>query len=170
MSEDTSPASDPFDLERIQQLIELMEQHNLREVKLKRGDQVWILRRGGAEPVAAAPVFIPQPIASSQPVAAPQASGTAAPTAASAAPTADAGLAEVKSPTVGTFYAAPQPGDPPFVKVGDKVKHDTVVCMVEAMKFFNQVQAEVAGTVTKILAHDGDPVEFGQPLFQVRPE
>lgn len=164
MSKDQSHSADAFDLERIQQLIELMEQHNLREVKLKRGDEVWILRRGGGEPVAVAPL-----IAAPAPTAMPTAVPATAPTP-SAPPAADAGLAVVKSPTVGTFYSAPQPGDPPFVKVGDKVKHDTVVCLVEAMKFFNQVQAEVAGVITKVLVHDGDPVEYGQPLFQVRPE
>ncbi len=162
MSKDPSSSSDPFDLERIQQLVELMEQHNLREVKLKRGDQVWILRRGAAEAPMPVPTFVPQP----QPVVPQQ---SAAPQAA-AKPASEEGLSAIKSPTVGTFYSAPQPGDPPFVKVGDKVQHDTVVCMVEAMKFFNQVQAEVAGVITKILVHEGDPVEFGQPLFQVRPE
>jgi acetyl-CoA carboxylase biotin carboxyl carrier protein len=164
MSKDQSSSADPFDLERIKQLIELMEQHNLREVKLKRGDQVWILRRGGGDTPLPIPTFVAQ-----QPVAmpVPTASQQAPP---AAKPAIDEGLAAIKSPTVGTFYSAPQPGDPPFVKVGDKVKHDSVVCLVEAMKFFNQVQAEVAGTITKILVHDGDPVEFGQPLFQVRPE
>jgi acetyl-CoA carboxylase biotin carboxyl carrier protein len=162
MSKDSS-SSDPFDLERIQQLVELMEQHNLREVKLKRGDQVWILRRG-AEAAVPVATFVPQPVAPPPQQAATQQAAPAA------KPASDEGLAAIKSPTVGTFYSAPQPGDPPFVKVGDKVQHDSVVCLVEAMKFFNQVQAEVAGTITKILVHDGDPVEFGQPLFQVRPE
>lgn len=164
MPKEPSAASDPFDLERIQQLIELMEQHNLREVKLKRGDQVWILRRGGAEVPMAVSTFVPQP----QPVIPQQ--GAVPQAAPAQKPTTDESLPVIKSPTVGTFYSAPQPGDPPFVKVGDKVKHDTVVCLVEAMKFFNQVQAEVAGVITKILVHEGDPVEFGQPLFQVRPE
>jgi acetyl-CoA carboxylase biotin carboxyl carrier protein len=163
MSKDQSSSGDPFDLERIQQLVELMEQHNLREVKLKRGDQVWILRRGGAETPMPVPTFVPQQIATPAQTALQQA-------APAAKPASDEGFAAIKSPTVGTFYSAPQPGDPPFVKVGDKVQHDTVVCLVEAMKFFNQVQAEVAGIITKILVHEGDPVEFGQPLFQVRPE
>jgi acetyl-CoA carboxylase biotin carboxyl carrier protein len=162
MSKDSS-SSDPFDLERIQQLVELMEQHNLREVKLKRGDQVWILRRG-AEAAVPDATFVPQPVVVPQQPAATQQAAPAA------KPASEEGQSAIKSPTVGTFYSAPQPGDPPFVKVGDKVQHDTVVCLVEAMKFFNQVQAEVAGTITKILVHDGDPVEFGQPLFQVRPE
>jgi acetyl-CoA carboxylase biotin carboxyl carrier protein len=163
MSKDQSSSGDPFDLERIQQLVELMEQHNLREVKLKRGDQVWILRRGGAEAPMPVPTFVPQQVAP------PPQAATQQP-APAAKPASEEGLSAIKSPTVGTFYSAPQPGDPPFVKVGDKVSHDTVVCLVEAMKFFNQVQAEVAGVITKILVHEGDPVEFGQPLFQVRPE
>jgi acetyl-CoA carboxylase biotin carboxyl carrier protein len=81
---------------------------------------------------------------------------------------AGAGL-EIVSPTVGTFYQAAQPGDPPFVKVGDKVRSDTIVCIVEAMKVFNQIPAEVSGTIAKVLVQDGDAVEFGQPLFAVTP-
>ncbi len=84
-------------------------------------------------------------------------------------PSAGRALADVgtpvKSPMVGSFYASPQPGEPAFVKVGDKVKADSTVCLVEAMKFFNLIKADVAGTITKILAKDGDAVEFGQTLF-----
>ena len=95
----------------------------------------------------------------------------AAPAAEAAeAPAADAGTIEIVSPTVGTFYSSPQPGDPPFVKVGDTVRADTVVCIVEAMKVFNQIPAEVSGTISKVLVNDGDPVEFGQALFLVKPE
>jgi acetyl-CoA carboxylase biotin carboxyl carrier protein len=102
-------------------------------------------------------------------------SAAAAPVAlAAASPSPTASPAEehavpIKSPTVGTFYQAPSPGEPAFVKVGDAVKADTVVCIVEAMKVFNQIPAGVSGTISKVLLNDGDPVEFGQTLFLVKP-
>lgn len=74
----------------------------------------------------------------------------------------------IKSPTVGTYYEAPSPGDPPFVTVGSKISQDSVVCIIEAMKVFNQITADVNGTITEILVKNGDAVEFGQPLFRVR--
>ena len=77
-------------------------------------------------------------------------------------------MVAIKSPTVGTFYEAPSPGDPPFVTVGSKVGQDTVVCIIEAMKVFNQITADVNGIVTELLVKNGDAVEFGQPLFRVR--
>lgn len=159
-------ANESFDLDKLQQLVEMMEKHDLREVKLSSGGQKWILRRGPQEIVqvpAAMNMMPPAPMPAAPTPAAPAAE--AGETAA-----ADSGLIEIVSPTVGTFYSAPQPGDPPFVKVGDKVRTDTIVCIVEAMKVFNQIPAEVSGTITKVLADDGDPVEFGQALFLVKPE
>lgn len=103
---------------------------------------------------------------SAVPSSAPVSTGPAEP----AAGTTDAGLIEITSPTVGTFYGAPQPGDPPFVSVGDRVTPEKVVCIVEAMKVFNQIPAEVSGTVRQILIQDGDAVEFGQALFRVKPD
>jgi len=164
--------AETFDLDKLKQLIELMEKHDLREVRLRRGDQQWLLRRGAKELVPAVPMHpmpsypsIPLPAATSH-APAPAAHAPAAP---AAAPAADAGTA-VKSPMVGTFYSSPQPGEPAFVKVGDKVKGDSTVCLVEAMKFFNPIKADVSGTITKILAKDGDAVEFGQTLFLVKPD
>ena len=89
---------------------------------------------------------------------------------ASAASAADDGSREIKSPMVGTFYRSSTPGDKPFVKEGDRVTSDTVVCLIEAMKFFNQIKADCSGTIVKVLANDGDPVDYGQPLFKVKPE
>ena len=167
--------SETFDLEKLQQLIELMEKHDLREVRLRRGDQQWLLRRGAKELVPAVPMHpmasypsIPLPPAPAPAQAAP--APAAAPAQAAAAPAASDSGTPVKSPMVGTFYASPQPGEPAFVKVGDKVKADSTVCLVEAMKFFNPIKAEVSGTVKKILAKDGDAVEFGQTLFLVQPD
>ena len=158
-----------FDLDRIKQLIRLMEKHDLTEVKLEGGDQKWVLRRGSETPTMVAPApagYALPPAAAAPPPPAPAAS--------EAAPAAEApsssGQIEITSPTVGTFYESPQPGDPAFVKVGDKVRADTIVCIVEAMKVFNQIPAEVSGTIAKVLVRDGEAVEFGQPLFAVTPD
>lgn len=155
-----------FDLDGLRQLMELMEKHDVTELKLERGEAKYVLRRGpehvtvaGPAPVAQAPIPAPAP-------AAPAAQSSAAPSA----PAADEGLIEIKSPTVGTFYQSPSPGESAFVKVGDHVSKDTVVCIVEAMKVFNQIPADVSGTIAKILLKDGDSVEYGQPLFLVQPD
>lgn len=155
-------ASQSFDLDRIRQLVKLMEKYDLREVKLKGGGQEWVLRRGG-EPAA----VISAPVAAPLPPAAP-APATAAPSPEPPPPAADDGLVDITSPMVGTFYRAQSPEEPAFVNEGDQVTPETVVCLVEAMKFFNQIKAEVSGSIVKICVNDGDPVEFGQPLFKVR--
>ena len=158
MTEAASSGNTPFDLDRLQQLVEMMEKHGLSEVNLRRGDEQWRLRRGAREVVQAAPP--PMPIA--QPAA------HAAP-ASAAAPAEPSGLIDIKSPTVGTFYASPSPGEPAFVTVGSIVTSETIVCLLEAMKVFNQIPAEVSGTITAILVKSGDAIEFGQALFRVRP-
>jgi acetyl-CoA carboxylase biotin carboxyl carrier protein len=163
MTDSRSAGGDSFDLDKLQQLVEMMEKHDLREVKLRRGDQQWSLRRGPQEVVHAVPMGGYAP-------AAPVAQAAAASGAAAApAKTGDEGLTPVKSPMVGTFYASSQPGEPPFVKVGSAVKADTVVCLIEAMKFFNPVKSDAAGTIAKILVKDGDAVEYGQTLFLIQP-
>jgi acetyl-CoA carboxylase biotin carboxyl carrier protein len=159
---DAPPASGaPFDLERLQQLIELMEKHGLSEVSLRRGPEQWRLKRGVTAPVmtalpAMAPMPIPQPVAQPTPASTPAAAK-------------DDGLSVIKAPTVGTFYSAQTPEDPPFVKVGDKITPTTTVCLIEAMKVFNPIPSEVAGTIAEVLVKNGDAVEFGQALFKVRP-
>jgi acetyl-CoA carboxylase biotin carboxyl carrier protein len=163
MSEAGSTGSSPFDLDRLQQLVEMMEKHGLSEVNLRRGDEQWRLRRGAREVVQA----IPQQVQYAAPMAAPAA--TPAPTASASAPAEASGLIDIKSPTVGTFYASPSPGEPAFVSVGSVVSSETIVCLLEAMKVFNQIPAEVSGTITAILVKNGDAIEFGQPLFRVRP-
>lgn len=155
-----SPA--PFDFEKLQQLMELMEKHGLSEVNLRHGDEQWRLRRGAPQAtfVSAAP---PPPMLPATSMAVP------AGTVAAAAPAADEGLLIIRSPTVGTFYSAQSPEDPPFVSVGTKISASTTVCLIEAMKVFNPIAAELAGTIEAILVKNGDPVEFNQPLFKVRP-
>ena len=161
MVEPASTGDAPFDLDKLQQLVEMMEKHGLSEVHLRRGDEQWRLRRGAKEvpqfatsqPLMHAPV--PVPIVSA-PSPAPQ-PGPVDPNA--------GGLA-IKSPTIGTFYATPSPTDPPFVTVGSVVTPDTIVCTIEQMKVFNQIQAGVSGTITAILVKSGDAVEFDTPLFR----
>lgn len=160
------PAGESFDLAKLQQLFELMEKHDLTDVQLRNGETQWRLRRG-TQPVYAAPM-VAAPMPAAAPLA-PAATAPAAPSAPSAPANEDAGGLVIKSPTVGTFYAAPTPDDPSFVQVGTKVNKKTVVCLIEAMKVFNQIEAEVDGTISAVLVKNGDPVEFGQPLFRVSP-
>lgn len=162
--------SDPhgFDIEELRQLMELMEKHEVTELKLQQDDAKYVLRRG-PQGVVAMPAAAPAPVALPATVATPAATASAATAPASAPAAADEGLVEVKSPTVGTFYQSPSPGDPPFVKVGDQVGKETVVCIVEAMKVMNQIPAETSGTIAKILLSDGDAVQYGQALFLVKP-
>ncbi|MCH7687091.1 MAG: acetyl-CoA carboxylase biotin carboxyl carrier protein [Planctomycetes bacterium] len=162
MSEDVTGNECPFDLERLRELIEMMEQYGLSEVSLARGDEKWRLRRGDRQEFVQVPASIPAAPVPAAPVPA-ASSETTGPSS-----KADNTIS-IKSPTVGTFYAAPNPDDPPFVTVGTKVNPDTIVCIVEAMKVFNQIPAEVSGTIEELLVSNGDPVEFGQPLYRVRP-
>lgn len=175
MTAEASSSSDnfgdeAFDLGKIRELVALMEKHGLSEVDLRRGGQRWKLRRGPAEVLqmvpSGPPAYAPYP-PPGYPAPAPAPSGPAPAPAAAAAPAADDGV-PIKSPTVGTFYVSNAPGEPPFISVGSKVAKDTVVCIIEAMKVFNQITADVSGTITKVLVNNGDAVEFGQPLFMVR--
>jgi acetyl-CoA carboxylase biotin carboxyl carrier protein len=166
MSAENAGSAEPFDLEKLRELIGLMEEHGLTEIDLRRQDQRWKLRRGPEVlqmvPAAGFPTghtnMAPPPAPALPPAAA----------AAPAAPAADKDTVAIKSPTVGTYYEAPSPGDPPFVAVGSRVSEETVVCIIEAMKVFNQITAEMNGTITEVLVKNGDAVEFGQPLFRVR--
>jgi len=156
---DPSSVQDVFDVRKVRRLVELMKEYDLAEMDLKQGETRIQLRRGGA---ATATVAVPLP--AQMPVQAPAATEKAAPAAASAEPS---NIKLITSPMVGTFYSAADPQSPPFVKVGDHVGPDTTVCIVEAMKVFNQIPAEVSGKITAILAENGQTVEFGQPLFKV---
>jgi len=148
----------------LKELIKLMVENDLTELDLQdpQGERVTI-KRGLSGPVLhAAPGAVPPAAAAS-----PGAAGVpgAAPGLAGGA---DEGLVAIKSPMVGTFYAAPSPDAKPFVAVGDKVSAETVVCIIEAMKVFNEIHADVSGTVAKVLVSNGQVVEFGQPLFMVK--
>jgi acetyl-CoA carboxylase biotin carboxyl carrier protein len=158
----------PFDLDKLRELVALMEAHGLTEIDLRRQDQRWKLRRGPAQVTQLIPAggFPSHPLASLPAMPAVTAAPAAA--AAPASTVADNDTVPIKSPTVGTYYEAPSPGDPPFVTIGSKIAPDSVVCIIEAMKVFNQITADLNGTITEVLVKNGDPVEFGQPLFRVR--
>ena len=164
MADDAPNSNESVNLDKLKELIELMEKHDLTDVHLRHGAEQWRLRRG-PQVVAAAPAA-PAAFAA-HPVPAPVAGVPATPAPAAAAPASH--LVEIKSPIVGTYYASPTPEDPVFVSVGSKVSADTVVCIVEAMKVFNQITADVSGTIEEILVGNGDPVESGQVLFRVNP-
>ena len=146
---------DVFNLERMRQIIELMEHHDLVEVDLQQGDEKIKLCRGGV-PIAAAPMAAPA-VAAAAP---------AAPAAEAAVDTA--GTVTVDAPMVGTFYGRANPDSPPHVKVGDRVSEDTIICIVEAMKVFNEIPAECSGVITEVLVNDQDPVDFGKPMFRIK--
>jgi len=156
-----------FDLDKFRKLLQLMEKFDVSEVNLQNEEESWKIRRG---PRYAAPTFTqgfaPAPMMQAAPVAAPAAAST--PAAAAAAPAAPVGIT-INAPAVGTFYTAASPEDPPFVSVGSVVKADTVICIIEAMKVFNQIQAEKSGRVLEILVENGDAVGFNQPLFRIEP-
>lgn len=160
-------SGNPFDLETLKQLVEMMDDHGLTEVSLRKGSEHLRLRRGGHD----APLTMFAPPAMMHSAALPPLPAAAKPAAEAApAPAAasEAGLVEIKSPTVGTFYASPSPDEPAFVSVGSKVTPTTLVCLIEAMKVFNQIPADVTGTIAAVLVKNNDPVEYGQPLFKVR--
>jgi acetyl-CoA carboxylase biotin carboxyl carrier protein len=153
----STPSQDIFDVRRIRRFVELMKEHDLSEIDIREGDVRIRLRRGAIEPI----LTMAAPRA-----AAPAPSVSAAPPA-ETEKTDEAHVAVITSPIVGTFYASANPESPPFVKVGDHVGTETTVCIVEAMKVFNQIQAEVSGKIQAVLVENGQPVEFGQPLFKV---
>ena len=152
----------------IKELIEFLIEKDITEFELERGDVKMRIRRGKEIQMVAAAPPVPVAVAAPQPAqAAPQAAAAPVPGTPAAA-SEEEGLHIVKSPIVGTFYEAPSPGAPPFIKVGDHVSAGQVLCIVEAMKLMNEIESDVAGEVAKVLVSNGQPVEYGQPLFAVR--
>lgn len=148
-----------FEVGKIRELIELMQDHELSEVDLKQSDQRIRLRRGPAgQPMVYAPAAAPAPAVS-------------APAAASApaAPAEDTSTITIDSPTIGTFYSRSKPEASDYVKVGDTVTPETIVCIVEAMKMFNEIPAGVSGKIVEVLVKNEDPVDNNKPLFRVAP-
>jgi len=152
-----------MDIRKIKKLIELLEESDIGELEIKEGEESVRISRGvsGAAAQAAAPMYAPPPVQAPAPAA-----PAPAPAETEEAVPALTGHA-LKSPMVGTYYAAPSPGAEPFVKVGQQVKVGDVICIVEAMKMMNQIEADKAGTIEAILVEDGQPVEFDQPLVTI---
>jgi acetyl-CoA carboxylase biotin carboxyl carrier protein len=153
-----------MDIRKVKKLIELLDETGVAEIEIKEGEESVRISRypagGSVQTYHAAPMYAPPPVAA--PAAAPVA---AAPVAVPAArPSPDQ---SVTAPMVGTFYAAPAPGAKSFVELGSDVKPGDVLCIIEAMKMMNQIESDKAGKVVSILAKNGDPVEFGQPLFVI---
>jgi acetyl-CoA carboxylase biotin carboxyl carrier protein len=160
-----------IDLKQLKSLIKLMVDNGLTEVDLQdAGGEKVKLRRGDDRPVQYVAAPSP-PAAFHQPLPTPgpaSAAGASAPAAAPAA-ASDEGLVTITSPMVGTFYAASSPESGPFVSIGDRVSPDSVVCLIEAMKVFNEIKAETTGSIQAVLVSNGQAVEFGQALFKVKP-
>ncbi|MGA1474668.1 MAG: acetyl-CoA carboxylase biotin carboxyl carrier protein [Prochlorothrix sp.] len=160
-----------LDLNQIQTLLTSLHQTDISELTLKANDFELVVRRGAAPGSPVQAVVAPVPAASAPPtpaVAPPVAPPPASPPAAPPSSRPD-NWVEITSPMVGTFYRAPAPDEPPFVSVGDRVKTGQTVCIIEAMKLMNELEAEVSGEIVEILVENGKPVEFNQPLMRIIP-
>lgn len=154
-----------MDIRKVKKLIELLEESNIDEIEIKEGEESVRISRNGAQAAAtAAAAYAPPQYAPP----APMPMQAAAP-AAAAEPAAVPAVSDhaVRSPMVGTFYRSPAPTSPAFVEVGSTVKVGDIICIVEAMKMMNQIEADKAGTIKAILVDDGEPIEFDQPLFSI---
>jgi acetyl-CoA carboxylase biotin carboxyl carrier protein len=153
------------DIKDIKAIIDLMKKNSITEFELERQDSKIKLKRGtnGGAPV----IQYDEPLTSGIAPILPQVVVASAPPAPLPAPTTDE--VEIKSPMIGTFYRAPSPEAASYVEIGTDINPDTVVCIIEAMKVMNEIKAEVKGVITQVLVENGKPVEFGQPLFKVRP-
>ena len=153
-----------MDLKDIKAIIDLMKKNSVSEFELEKQDFKIRLKRGMSGGVVSAEEGGPQVISyAPMPAALPP----AAPAAAPAAPTSTD--ADIKSPMIGTFYRSPSPDSAAYAEIGTEVGPDTVVCIIEAMKVMNEIKAEVRGVITQVLVENAKPVEFGQPLFKIRP-
>jgi acetyl-CoA carboxylase biotin carboxyl carrier protein len=156
-----------MDIRKIKKLIELLEESGIAEIEIKEGEEALRISRMPTGTAAAHHHQLP-------PMAMPMAAPLAAPVQAAAPRAAETAAAKAKAnehvitaPMVGTFYGAPSPGAKPFIEIGDEIKVGQVLCIIEAMKMMNQIESDKTGRVTSIMARNGDPVEFGQPLFVV---
>jgi len=164
-----APSATPMDVDLLEQIVKLMSANDLNTVEVRDGEKRITLKRGPAV-VAGGPItYAAAPMPAGVPASAGTSSAPSAPQAPAAPVNEDDGLVPIKSPMVGTFYAAPSPDAKPFVSVGSAVSDETDVCVIEAMKVFNNIKAETRGTIAKILVTNGQTVEFGQPLFLVKP-
>jgi acetyl-CoA carboxylase biotin carboxyl carrier protein len=162
-----------LNLKELKEILQILDEKEITEFELEEEGMKLRIRKAAAQstlPVATAAAVAPvAPIAPAAAPTAPAPSSTAGATPGSVAPD-EAGLVQVKSPIVGTFYRSPDPASPPFVSVGDRIQVGQVLCIIEAMKLMNEIEAEVAGEVVKVHHDSGQPVQYGEPLFAVRPE
>ncbi|MCU0394631.1 MAG: acetyl-CoA carboxylase biotin carboxyl carrier protein [Chitinophagaceae bacterium] len=160
-----------MDIKTIQDLVKIINKTNIAEISIEEADLKITIKQkeDRVETVVAAPAPVYAPVAA--PAPAPAAATAPAPAAPAAAPAAaaPANTVTIKSPMIGTFYRSPSPDKPSFVNVGDEVAPGKVVCIVEAMKLFNEIESEVKGKIVKVLVEDASPVEYDQPLFLVEP-
>ncbi|HNR22174.1 MAG TPA: acetyl-CoA carboxylase biotin carboxyl carrier protein [Steroidobacteraceae bacterium] len=149
-----------MDIRKVKKLIELLEESGIAEIEIREGEESVRISRGSTAPAqqvyAAAPYPAPAPQAAAAPAPAPAAS-----------PPPKSNEYVVTAPMVGTFYASPSPGAKPFVDIGDEVKVGQVLCIIEAMKMMNQIESDKAGRITSVMVQNGEPVEFGQPLYTI---
>lgn len=163
-----------MNLTQIQELIKFVAKSGVSEVEIEQKDfKITIKTPAGAKKevqviAAPPPAYAPMP-AMPMPAAAPVPAAAPAPAAPAAAPAADAKYVTIKAPMIGTFYRAAGPGKPVFVNVGDEVKKGKPICIIEAMKLFNEIESDVDGKIVKVLVDDAKPVEYDQPLFLVDP-
>ena len=152
-----------IDIRKLKELVRLMVANDLTELDLRDEQQQVSVKRGGSN---VAPVVTQAPVLAAPVVAA----APGSPVAIAPEVAADEGLIAIESPMVGTYYSKPSPDKPSFLNIGDSIGDESVICLIEAMKIFNEIKAEQSGTVARILVQNGDAVEFGQPLILVKPE
>jgi len=153
-----------MDIRKVKKLIELLEESGIDELEIREGEESVRISRHSKQPTYAQPMYAPAPATVAAPAAAP-APVAAAEAAAPAAPKLNGNVA--RSPMVGTFYRTPSPTSPSFVEVGQSVKKGDILCIVEAMKMMNHIEAESSGVIESILVENGQPVEYDQPLFTI---
>ena len=159
-----------MDLKELKEILQILEEKEITEFELEEeGMKLRIRKAGPASSNHSAPVAALPAVHAPAPVSAAAAPPAPAPVPAPPAAEEDAGLTVVKSPIVGTFYRTPDPNSPPFVSVGDRIRVGQVLCIIEAMKLMNEIEAEVAGEVVRIHHESGQPVQYGEPLFSIRP-
>lgn len=168
MADEAQDTPRPFDVQTIRMLVHLMSKHDLSELDLQDGGQRIRLRRG-ARVVAAPAATSVVPVAHPAPATPPPASGATPPPVPTPAPASSSNLVEIKSPTVGTFYAQEKEGAAPYVTVGSRVTPTTIIGLIEAMKVFNEISAGVSGVIKEIVIKNGESVEYNQVLFRVDP-
>ena len=155
----------PMNQNEIKELVEFLAEKDIAEFEMERGDVKLRIKRAHAVLPSAVAASYPAPVAASAPPPLPT---SAAPAPAASAPEREEGVDVIKSPIVGTFYEASSPGTPAFVKEGDTVVVGQVLCIVEAMKLMNEIESDAAGQIVKVLVSNGQPVEYGQPLYKIR--